>query len=132
MLLHIEGEQFDRAGSGHHCVAIGNGGEVACVPGGGAEIMFARPSRLRLLAETARQRAVQGRALHLQSGTHRERPQHRSRDYDDHEYLGDDPEFEIGWGTMSEGDVPRDPAAGDRADQRGESRRAAAREPKES
>ena len=89
--------------------------------------MFARPSRLRLLAETARQRAVQGRALHLQSGTHRERPQHRSRDYDDNEYLGDDPEFEIGWGTMSEGDVPRDPA-----DQRGESRRAAARETKES
>jgi hypothetical protein len=48
--------------------------------------MLANPSRLKLLAETARQRAVQERAL----------------------ILTDDPGLDINWGTLFEDDVQRD------------------------
>jgi len=50
--------------------------------------MLGKPSRLRLLAETARQRAVQERAL----------------------LLGDDANLEINWGTLVDDDISRDAA----------------------
>jgi len=59
-------------------------------------MMLARSSRLKLLAETARQRALQERALHLGDAS-----------------MMADTEFEIGWDTIVADDVLRDPRRGD-------------------
>ena len=78
--------------------------------------MLTRPSRLRQLAETARQRAVQERALLLQSP----RPTILNEDRSGHGLgdtpLAEDAELEITWGTFFEEDtlreaVPRNPAS---------------------